>query len=39
METFAEILLALLVVGFVKGYIGGGWNGAFHFLKVKVVGA
>jgi hypothetical protein len=38
-ETLAEIILALLVVGFVRAYITGGWPDAKRFVRVKVVGA
>jgi hypothetical protein len=38
-ETLAEVILALLLVGFGRAYIGGGWPGAKRFVRVKVVGA
>jgi hypothetical protein len=37
-ETLAEVLLALLFVGFVRAYIDGGWGGAKRFVRAKVVG-
>jgi hypothetical protein len=38
METFAEVLLALLAVGFLRAYITGGWDGAKTFVRAKVIG-
>lgn len=38
METLAELILALLLVGFVRAFIDSGWPGAKHFVKAKVVG-
>jgi hypothetical protein len=37
-ETLAELLLALLFVGFVKAYIDGGWAGGKSFVRAKVIG-
>jgi type II secretory pathway pseudopilin PulG len=38
-ETLAEVILALLLVGFVRAYIADGWPGAKRFVRVKVVGS
>jgi hypothetical protein len=37
-ETFAQVLLALLLVGFVRAYLQGGAPGARQFVRAKVVG-
>jgi hypothetical protein len=37
-ETLAEVILALLLVGFVRAYIAKGWPGAKGFVRAKVVG-
>ncbi len=38
-ETFAQLLLLLLLVGVVLAYMRGGAPAAGNFVRVKVIGA